>query len=82
MPAAGDSLECPVAAVVELDARTNRQIANSARHEHLVGSGQVGDPRPDVDSDACQVGAATLTFPGVDSGAKRQALAPRTCLGR
>ena len=51
-PAVGHALELVLAALLELDARPGHEVANGARHEHLVRLGQRGYTCSDVNRDA------------------------------
>ena len=68
MPVAGHTLELVCAAVVELEARPDHEVAQRAGHQHLVRSGQCADPRADVHGDTADVVAANLALAGVQPG--------------
>src|ERR671937_3314684 len=54
--------------ILECDARTTGQLADRARHEHLVRRGSAGHPRPDVDCDPAELGADSLDLAHVQAG--------------
>lgn len=52
VPGLLDPLEGVLTSIVEDEAGSRDEILHSARDQHLPGTGEGGDPRPDVDGDA------------------------------
>src|SRR5215204_2160340 len=68
VPLAGDPLQHLGAAVVEAEVRTDDEVLDRARDEHLARPGQRADSRADVDADAGDIVAAALDLAGVQPG--------------
>src|SRR3954470_24884074 len=68
LPVAGHPLQLMCAAVLEFQSRSDHQVAQRARHQHLLRSRQGSDPCADVDRDAADIVAANFTLAGVQSG--------------
>ena len=65
-PGGGYAFEFVFAAVFERRTRTGHEINNSSGHEDLAGLRGFADATGEVDGDACEFGATSLDFTGVD----------------
>ena len=68
------------AALLELDTRADHEVAQRARHEHVVRPCQCAYTCPDVYGDTADVVAADLALPGVQFGAHLDAEPIGECL--
>ena len=77
MPSVENAEESPLARytpqlvgspVIELQSRTDHEVAKRAGHEDFTRSGERGHARANVHRDAADVIAADLTFAGVQPG--------------
>src|ERR1700694_1304937 len=68
MPLAGHAPELVYPAIIELEPRPDHQIAQRARHQHVVAPRQGTDACADVHGDPADGSAAALALAGVQSG--------------
>src|ERR1051326_5955533 len=66
-PLIGDTFQCVLAAILELESRSGHDALHSLGHEHFSRFREVADARCDVDGDAADVGAHHLDPAGVQT---------------
>jgi hypothetical protein len=71
-PGARDTLERPLAAVVEVEPGADDEVDDGLGDQHLAGLGQRGDARDDVHRQAAEILASHLALAGVHPGAHPQ----------
>jgi hypothetical protein len=69
VPVTWDTFEGAGPSVVELEVRTDNQILDSARDEHLAWSGESADSCPDVHADTGDIVGSPFDFASVKTGA-------------
>jgi hypothetical protein len=65
---AGHARELVSAAILELESRSDHQVAQRARYEHIVRPCQSAHPRADVHGDPADVIAPDFALAGVQTG--------------
>src|SRR5664280_2727976 len=67
-PGVGHTLELALACSLEDDPGTGGEVIHGRGDEHLGGTRERSNPRPDVDGDAADFVAVKLHFAGVHAG--------------